>query len=345
MSKNIAALSEMSKGSSVSIQNCTIDMDIKGYRQVGSTISYMASNSLNINNCGIQGTIFGMSEDVFGIHSEPDYNIKNTYVSVLTKSYVKGKETLYNSDLCEGNGIPLTTEQMKSKSSYKNFDFESVWNINPNINNGFPYIRQAENKKINYVLNGGTNVAYAETDYIPGNVVTLPKPTRSGYAFEGWYKTADFSGNPITQISASEKSDIMLYARWSCTHTYKTTTTKATTKKNGNVVKKCSVCGASTKTTIYSPKTITLSKTSYVYNGKAQKPTVTVKDSKGKKIATSNYTVTYPSGRKNVGKYTVTIKFKGNYSGTVKKTFTIKSKATTLSSVTAKSKGFTAKWK
>ncbi|MDE6412494.1 MAG: fibronectin type III domain-containing protein, partial [Eubacterium sp.] len=33
------------------------------------------------------------------------------------------------------------------------------------------------------------------------------------------------------------------------------------------------------------------------------------------------------------------------YSGTVKKTFTIKPKATTLSSVTAKSKGFTAKWK
>ena len=128
-------------------------------------------------------------------------------------------------------------------------------------------------------------------------------------------------------------------------HTYKTTTTKATTKKNGSVVKKCSICGASTKATIYYPKTVTLSTTNYTYNGKAKKPSVTVKDSKGKKIATSNYTVTYQSGRKNVGKYTVTIKFKGNYSGTVKKTFTIKPKSTTLSSVTAKSKGFTAKWK
>ncbi|MDE6658821.1 MAG: fibronectin type III domain-containing protein, partial [Eubacterium sp.] len=99
------------------------------------------------------------------------------------------------------------------------------------------------------------------------------------------------------------------------------------------------------KSKAVSSKNVTLSKTSYVYNGKAQKPTVTVKDSKGKKIAASNYTVTYQSGRKNVGTYTVTIKFKGNYSGTVKKTFTIKPKATTLSSVSAKSKGFTAKWK
>ena len=129
-------------------------------------------------------------------------------------------------------------------------------------------------------------------------------------------------------------------------HTYKTTTTKATTKKSGSKVTKCSVCGKQkSKSTIYYPKTITLSTTSYTYNGKAKKPSVTVKNSKGNKISSSNYTVTYPKGRKNVGKYTVTIKFKGNYSGTVKKTFTIKPKATSVSKLTAKSNGFTVKWK
>ncbi|MDE6412954.1 MAG: fibronectin type III domain-containing protein, partial [Eubacterium sp.] len=127
-------------------------------------------------------------------------------------------------------------------------------------------------------------------------------------------------------------------------HNYETIITKTTAKANGSIVKKCTICSATTKTTIYYPKTITLSKTSYVYNGKAQNPSVTVKDSKGKKIAASNYTVKYINN-KNVGKATVTITFKGNYSGTVKKTFTIKPKTTTLSSVTAKSKGFTAKWK
>ncbi|MCM1114614.1 MAG: hypothetical protein NC397_03870 [Clostridium sp.] len=129
-------------------------------------------------------------------------------------------------------------------------------------------------------------------------------------------------------------------------HTYKTYTTKATTSKNGSVVTKCSVCGTKkSSTTIYYPKTITLSTTSYTYDGKAKKPSVTVKDSKGKKISASNYTVSYASGRKNVGQYTVTIKFKGNYSGTVKKTFTIKPKSTSLSSVSAGSKKFTVKWK
>jgi hypothetical protein len=128
-------------------------------------------------------------------------------------------------------------------------------------------------------------------------------------------------------------------------HTYKVTkTTKATTDKNGSVVSTCSVCGTKKTTTVYAAKTISLSKTSYVYSGKVQKPTVTVKDSKGNKIATSNYTVTYATGRKNVGTYKVTVKFKGNYSGSKTLTFTILPKATTLSKLTATSKGFTVKW-
>lgn len=119
------------------------------------------------------------------------------------------------------------------------------------------------------------------------------------------------------------------------THTYKTTTTKATLKKNGSVVKKCTVCSkvASNKTIKY-PKTIKLSATSYTYDGKAKKPTVTVKDLEGKTISSSNYTVSYASGRKNAGTYKVTVKMKGNYTGT--KTLTYKIKPITAAKVTAK---------
>ena len=45
---------------------------------------------------------------------------------------------------------------------------------------------------------------------------------------------------------------------------------------------------------------MTLSNTAFTYNGKEQKPTVTVKDGTTT-LATSDYTVTYGSGRKNVG--------------------------------------------
>ncbi|MGN0458207.1 MAG: leucine-rich repeat protein [Eubacterium sp.] len=130
-------------------------------------------------------------------------------------------------------------------------------------------------------------------------------------------------------------------------HSYKTYTTKATTSKNGSVVTKCTVCGAvKSKSTIYYPKTISLSTTSYTYNGKVKTPSVTVKDSKGKTLKkNTDYTVSYAKGRKNVGKYAVKITFKGKYSGTKTLYFTIKPKSTSISSVSAKSKGFTVKWK
>lgn len=93
------------------------------------------------------------------------------------------------------------------------------------------------------------------------------------------------------------------------------------------------------------PKTILLSQASYTYDGKVKKPSVTVKASDGKVIDSSNYTVSYASGRINVGTYKVSVKFKGNYSGTLSKTFRINPKTTGLSKLTAKSKGFTVKWK
>ena len=97
-----------------------------------------------------------------------------------------------------------------------------------------------------------------------------------------------------------------------------------------------------------SKTTISMSATSYTYDGSVKKPTVTVKDTVLGKTVTlvsgTDYTVAYATGRKNVGSYKVTIKGKGNYSGTVTKTFKINPKGTTLKTLTATSKGFKATW-
>ena len=128
-------------------------------------------------------------------------------------------------------------------------------------------------------------------------------------------------------------------------HTYTTITTKATTDIDGSIVKKCTVCGHIDSTaTIYYPKAIILSRTSFVYSGKVQKPGITVVGSDGNTIPASNYTITYSSGCKNVGTYTIKIAFKGNYSGSVSKTYFIVPKGTSIKSLKAGSKKFTVKW-
>lgn len=92
-------------------------------------------------------------------------------------------------------------------------------------------------------------------------------------------------------------------------------------------------------------KSVSLSKTSYKYNGKAHKPSVVAKNNKGQKIAAGNYTVSYAKGCKNVGQYSVKVTFKGDYKGTYTKTFKIVPNGTKLSSVKAGKKSFTATWK
>ena len=129
-------------------------------------------------------------------------------------------------------------------------------------------------------------------------------------------------------------------------HTYKQSLTPAAIGKNGKIVKKCSACGATITSSIAKISTVSLSAVNYTYNGGVKTPSVTVKDSKGTKLSNGrDYTVTYPSGRKNVGRYSVKIRFKGNYSGTKTLTYNINPKGTSMSKVTAAKKGFKAKWK
>ena len=90
------------------------------------------------------------------------------------------------------------------------------------------------------------------------------------------------------------------------------------------------------------PKSITLSNTRFIYNGKVQKPEVTVKNAKGEVI--KGYTVKYAGNCKNVGKYKVTLTFKGDYNGTKTKTFKIAPKSVTVKSLKAAKKSFDVKW-
>ena len=91
---------------------------------------------------------------------------------------------------------------------------------------------------------------------------------------------------------------------------------------------------------------IKLNKTAYTYNGKVQRPGVTVKDSKGKTLKNgTDYTVSYSSGCKNVGRYTVKVTLEGNYSGSKSMTYNINPKGTSVSKVKAAKKGFKVTWK
>jgi surface protein len=151
------------------------------------------------------------------------------------------------------------------------------------------------------------------TVYTPYNIKTASElPVDDG---DVWYRS---DGTAVTELPQNLTSSVALGRNFTPTEKIKVTT------KNS---------------------TIALSKTSFVYSGKANVPTVTITDKSGKTLKEGeDYQVTCKNNIK-VGKATVSIRFMGDYTGTITKTFTIVPKATTISKVTSsKTKTLTVKW-
>ena len=88
-----------------------------------------------------------------------------------------------------------------------------------------------------------------------------------------------------------------------------------------------------------------LSASKYTYNGKVHTPRVEVYGEDDDEVPTNQYKVTYSSGRKNLGSYTVTVTGINDYEGTIKKTYVITPAKMKTPSVKAGKKKLTVKWK
>ena len=214
--------------------------------------------------------------------------------------------------------------------------------------------KAAENYTLHYSTDQGVPVPDSQTA-AGGTQVKLSTvvPRKSGYVFLGW---ADRQGGTPAYRAGDTytlQQNTTLYAVWQAqepapeVHVYRTKVQPATWSADGRSYEVCDQCGAVRNTRVIAKaKTATLSAVNYTYDGKVKQPTVTVKDSKGKTLKKgTDYTVSYSSGCKNVGHYTVKVTLKGNYSGSKSMTYNINPKGTSVSKVTAAKKGFKVTWK
>lgn len=119
---------------------------------------------------------------------------------------------------------------------------------------------------------------------------------------------------------------------------------KATKDKTGKLKDTCKICGYEKFVTISRINTVKTQYKSYYYTGKARKPKVIVTNKMGNEINSKYYTLTYSSGRKNIGEYTVTVDFKERYEGRVILVFKVIPKKTSILKLTEKDNAFKVKW-
>ena len=88
----------------------------------------------------------------------------------------------------------------------------NIWNCFSKKTN-YP-VWALEEYNINYELNGGQNSSSNPDKYTYNvGVDSFENPTKDWNTFDGWYLDADFN-TPISSISATEKGDITIYAKW-----------------------------------------------------------------------------------------------------------------------------------
>ncbi len=286
-----------------------------------------------------------------GVNSIGDYafygcnNIKKLEMPCSTIIY-NSENTFYDCssieivNLTKGTGtMPLYSRSTESSNTCYQF---TPWYVSRDSLKEINIERDVKSIP-NYAFYGCTN----NTDLYfrsPGCIIPSDTSVTGNAKIFGYDNS---SAQDYAKKYSKEFSSIGKFDCKSSEHNYSATTVaKATTSKNGSVSICCKYCGnVKSKKTVYKISKETLSKTSYVYDGNAKKPSVTVKDSKGNTLKKdTDYTLSYLNNTE-IGEATAKINFKGNYSGSIKKTFLIKPKATSLTSVsTPKKKTIVIKW-
>ncbi len=179
------------------------------------------------------------------------------------------------------------------------------------------------------------------------DVTVIPKTSHTAKTVKAVPATCEKNGTAektvCSKCNATVKGGAVINATG---HSYQKTTVKATTSADGRTEEKCTKCSKiKSRSIIKKASGIKLSASSFVYDGKVKKPSVTVKDSAGNALNKKDYKISYSNSKaKGIGKYKVTVTLKGNYTGKKVLEYSIVPKGTTIKSLKADSGAFTASW-
>lgn len=340
--------------------------DVTGAEYVGGVVGYVKENDRlafeNISNSGdVSGDSYvgGLIGYVSYLEIKHGYNIGNVTGGSKTgalmgytdeawgrgktvKSYYLKNSTVNSGITAFGNGNMEDTDGVIARKYKSSF---CVGSDNIVSTSGHTYGTYKATEKAGFGTTG-TKVATCTTDGCSSKktatipALKTPVLSKTAYTFDDTIK------KPTVTVRNTDGTTVA-----------KTVSYAAGRKAAGKYAVKVTVDTASykdTKTVYFkiNPAKITkatLSAGSYTYNGKVKRPAVTVKAGSlipASEISedTTRIDLTYASGRKLVGTYKVTVKGKGNYTGTITKSFKINPPKTYITSLTAGNNKFTVKW-
>jgi hypothetical protein len=170
--------------SEIDIFACSSAGNISAKTSAGGLIGHWARGTArnsyatgNVSSQANAGGLFGHSRGII-LNSYATGDVSATAVSgnsvaggiagrirLAVSSYRLSTQTITGSTIVT-NGTPLTEEQMRTRASFVGWNFDRIWDIDPAVNNGYPFIRE----DALFFNDDGAGIDYSDDDIIiPGS--------------------------------------------------------------------------------------------------------------------------------------------------------------------------------
>ena len=182
---------------------------VSGTSNVGGLIGYTATSE--ITNSYSIGSVSGTSNVGGLIGCGTNHSITSSYWDAETSGQS-------SSD----GGTGKTTAEMKTQSTFVNWDFDDTWTIEPSLNNGYPELRTFIdysdcNLLINFVAPTADNASIIPEDYTPINVTVDSSVSQNNTtafvdwnnSLLGWWRFDGDSGTFVEDYSTYQGNGTM----------------------------------------------------------------------------------------------------------------------------------------
>ena len=292
-----------------------------GAKTLVSGTDYTVTYSNNIKAGTATASVTGMGDYTGTAAKEYTINPRT-----LTSSMITISPTTYTYDGAAKR--PTVTVKYGTRTLLNNTDYT------------VSYVNNTEPGTASAIVNGTGNFTGTVTlDFSIGtkaltsSMITV-SPT--SYTYDGTAKRPTVTVKDGTKTLVSGTDYTVTYSNNTDAGTYAAVTVTGKGNYSGAVTSYFTISGKALTSSM-----MTVSPTTYTYDGTAKRPTVTVKDGTKTLVSGTDYTVTY-SNNTDAGTYAaVTVTGKGNYSGTVTSYFTISGKALTSSMITVSPTAYT----
>ena len=212
------------KGAAATVRNganTALEGEVFLYWKDGAGTKYYPNNTITINGDVTLTAVYGEKPQSVSITYHSNFGTDGASGTTVTVNDILNNDlitvkTYDDTGLAKREGYTFAGWTTQADGSGLAFEAGKNARVDNDGENHLYAQWTADNAKITFVTNGGSDVA--DMNGKTGDTIdprTMPSTTKTGYTFAGWYANAEFTGAAVTQLPAAfPAGTTTYYAKW-----------------------------------------------------------------------------------------------------------------------------------